>query len=132
MNALDKTYIRKEPKGVVAVLGAWNYPINLLLLPVVGAIAAGCCVAIKPSEVSVHTAELLGRILPKYLDQRAYVVINGGVDETTILLDQRLDHIFYTGNGRVGRIVMTAATKHLASVTLELGGKSQVSSSFLT
>ncbi|KAI8138401.1 Aldehyde/histidinol dehydrogenase [Fennellomyces sp. T-0311] len=124
MNAMDKTYIRKEPRGVVAVLGAWNYPINLLLLPVVGAIAAGCTVVIKPSEVSAHTADLIGRVLPQYLDKRAYTVVNGGVPETTVLLEQRFDHIFYTGNGTVGKIVMTAAAKHLTSVTLELGGKS--------
>ncbi|KAL0095335.1 Aldehyde/histidinol dehydrogenase [Phycomyces blakesleeanus] len=124
MNAADKTYIRKEAKGVVLVIGAWNYPINLLLMPVVGAIAAGNCVLIKPSEVSQHTAELIARVLPKYLDERVYTVVNGGVDETTILLEQKFDHIFYTGNGMVGKIVMTAAAKHLTPVTLELGGKS--------
>ncbi|KAI9015263.1 Aldehyde/histidinol dehydrogenase [Phycomyces nitens] len=126
MNAADKTYIRKEPKGVVLVIGAWNYPINLLLMPVVGAIAAGNCVLIKPSEVSQHTAELITRILPTYLDKRVYTVVNGGVEETTILLEQKFDHIFYTGNGMVGKIVMTAAAKHLTPVTLELGGKSPV------
>ncbi|KAI9499572.1 Aldehyde/histidinol dehydrogenase [Zychaea mexicana] len=124
MNAMDKTYIRKEPKGVVAVLGAWNYPINLLLLPVVGAIAAGCCIVIKPSEVSANTADLISRVLPQYLDKRTYTVVNGGVPETTALLEQRFGHIFYTGNGAVGKIVMTAAAKHLTPVTLELGGKS--------
>ncbi|KAI9310622.1 Aldehyde/histidinol dehydrogenase [Dichotomocladium elegans] len=124
MNSMDQTYIRKEPKGVVAVLGAWNYPVNLLLLPVVGAIAAGCCVIIKPSEVSAHTAAVMATFLPQYLDKRAYTVVNGAVEETTVLLEQRLDHIFYTGNGTVGKIVMTAAAKHLTPVTLELGGKS--------
>ncbi|ORZ01530.1 Aldehyde/histidinol dehydrogenase [Syncephalastrum racemosum] len=124
MNASDKTYVRKEPKGVVLVIGAWNYPVNLLLLPVVGAIAAGNCVVIKPSEVAEHTADLMGRVLPNYLDKRAYAVVNGGVEETTVILEQKLDHIFYTGNGAVGRIVMTAAAKHLTPVTLELGGKS--------
>ncbi|KAG0170269.1 aldehyde dehydrogenase 3, member A2 [Apophysomyces sp. BC1034] len=124
MNSMDKTYIRKEAKGVVLVIGAWNYPVNLLLLPAVGAIAAGNCVVFKPSEVAAHTAAAMARLLPKYLDERAYSVINGGVVETTELLEQRLDHIFYTGNGMVGRIVMTAAAKHLTPVTLELGGKS--------
>ncbi|OBZ87681.1 Aldehyde dehydrogenase, dimeric NADP-preferring [Choanephora cucurbitarum] len=124
MNAADKTYVRKEAKGVVLILGAWNYPINLLLMPVVGAIAAGNCVVIKPSEVSEHTAELMANLLPKYLDNRAYTVINGGVAENTALLESRFDHIFYTGNGNVGSIVMTAAAKHLTPVTLELGGKS--------
>ncbi|KAF7727478.1 Aldehyde dehydrogenase [Apophysomyces ossiformis] len=124
INSLDKTYVRKEPKGVVLVIGAWNYPVNLLLLPAVGAIAAGNCVILKPSEVSAHTAAAMARLLPKYLDERAYAVINGGVEETTALLDQQLDHIFYTGNGTVGKIIMTAAAKHLTPVTLELGGKS--------
>ncbi|KAL7309968.1 hypothetical protein PS15m_010783 [Mucor circinelloides] len=124
MNAADKTYIRKEAKGVVLVMGAWNYPVNLLLMPVVGAIAAGNCVVIKPSEVSQHTAELMATLLPKYLDPRTYTVVSGAVPETTALLENRFDHIFYTGNGQVGKIVMTAAAKHLTPVTLELGGKS--------
>ncbi|KAI9249815.1 Aldehyde/histidinol dehydrogenase [Helicostylum pulchrum] len=124
MNAADKTYVRKEAKGVVLVLGAWNYPVNLLLMPVVGAIAAGNCVVMKPSEVSQHTAEFIATVLPKYLDPRAYTVVTGGVPETTSLLENRFDHIFYTGNGQVGKIVMTAAAKHLTPVTLELGGKS--------
>ncbi|KAG2206883.1 hypothetical protein INT47_007640 [Mucor saturninus] len=124
MNATDKTFIRKEAKGVVLVMGAWNYPVNLLLMPVVGAIAAGNCIAIKPSEVSQHTAELMATILPKYLDPRAYTVITGAIPETTAVLENRFDHIFYTGNGLVGKIVMTAAAKHLTPVTLELGGKS--------
>ncbi|KAI8391630.1 Aldehyde/histidinol dehydrogenase [Radiomyces spectabilis] len=124
MNSLDKTLIRREPKGVVLIIGAWNYPINLALLPLVGAIAAGNCVILKPSEVTGHTAELLANQLPKYLDQRAYNVITGAVAETTALLKERFDHIFYTGNGHVGRIVMQAAAEHLTPVTLELGGKS--------
>ncbi|KAI8393880.1 Aldehyde/histidinol dehydrogenase [Radiomyces spectabilis] len=126
MNSGDKTIVRKEPKGVVLVIGAWNYPVNLLLMPAVGAIAAGNCVLFKPSEVSAHTAELISRLLPKYLDKRAYAVVNGGADETTVVLEQKFDHIFYTGNGYVGKIVMAAAAKHLTPVTLELGGKSPV------
>ncbi|CAO3690777.1 unnamed protein product [Rhizopus microsporus] len=125
-SASTKTYIRKDPKGVALVIGAWNYPVNLLLMPVVGAIAAGNCVVIKPSEVSEHTAKAIATLLPKYLDARAYAVVSGGIPETTTLLEQRFDHIFYTGNGQVGKIIMTAAAKHLTSVTLELGGKSPV------
>ncbi|KAH8553761.1 Aldehyde/histidinol dehydrogenase [Umbelopsis sp. PMI_123] len=124
MNSTDKTLIRKEPKGVALVIGAWNYPFQLLLLPFVGAIAAGNTAVIKPSEVSAHTAALITELVPKYLNQDAYRVINGGVAETTVVLEQRFDHIFYTGNGAVGKIVMTAAAKQLCSVTLELGGKS--------
>ncbi|GAB5585143.1 hypothetical protein Unana1_00043 [Umbelopsis nana] len=124
MNATDKTLIRKEPKGVVLIIGAWNYPINLLLLPFVGAVAAGNTVLLKPSEVSAHTAALVTELIPKYMSRDAYRVVNGGVQETTVALEQRFDHIFYTGNGAVGKIVMTAAAKHLCPVTLELGGKS--------
>ncbi|CAO3636541.1 unnamed protein product [Mucor hiemalis] len=124
MNAADKTFVRKEAKGVVLVMGSWNYPVSLLLMPVVGAIAAGNCVLIKPSEVSQHTSELMATVLPKYLDPRAYSVVTGGIPETTSVLENRFDHIFYTGNGQVGKIVMTAAAKHLTPVTLELGGKS--------
>jgi aldehyde dehydrogenase (NAD+) len=86
MNAADKTFVRKEAKGVVLVMGAWNYPINLLLMPVVGAIAAGNCIVIKPSEVSTHTAELIATVLPKYLDPRAYTVVTGAVPENTAVL----------------------------------------------
>ncbi|KAI9467982.1 MAG: Aldehyde/histidinol dehydrogenase [Benjaminiella poitrasii] len=124
MNATDKTYIRKEAKGVVLVIGAWNYPVNLLLMPVIGAIAAGNCVVIKPSEVSANTSNVMATVLPKYLDPRAYSVITGGIPETTAVLENRFDHVFYTGNGEVGKIVMTAAAKYLTPVTLELGGKS--------
>ncbi|KAI9259323.1 Aldehyde/histidinol dehydrogenase [Sporodiniella umbellata] len=121
-----QTYVRKEPKGVVLVIGAWNYPINLLLLPVVGAIAAGNCVVIKPSEISENVSKFVSVILPKYLDPRAYTVVTGGVPETTAVLEQRFEHIFYTGNGQVAKTIMKAASNHLASVTLELGGKSPV------
>ncbi|KAI9276916.1 Aldehyde/histidinol dehydrogenase, partial [Phascolomyces articulosus] len=124
LNSSDKTYIRKEPKGVVLVIAAWNYPVQLLLAPVVGAIAAGNCAVIKPSEVAEATNSLIVEQLPKYLDPRAYTVVSAGVVETTALLEQKFDHIFYTGNGMVGKIVMTAAAKHLTPVTLELGGKS--------
>ncbi|KAI9486215.1 MAG: Aldehyde/histidinol dehydrogenase [Benjaminiella poitrasii] len=126
INSLDKCTVRKEPKGVVLIIGAWNYPIHLLLLPVVGAIAAGNCVVLKPSEVASHTSEFVGRVLPGYLDPQAYSVVQGGVEETTALLTERFDHIFYTGNGTVGKIIMAAAAKHLTPVTLELGGKSPV------
>ncbi|KAI8088724.1 Aldehyde/histidinol dehydrogenase [Halteromyces radiatus] len=124
MNALDKTIIRKEPKGVVLVIGAWNYPVNLLLMPVVGAIAAGNCVLLKPSEVSANTAAVITKYLPDYLDKRAFSFVNGGVEETTVVLENKFDHIFYTGNGVVGKIVMKAAANYLTPVTLELGGKS--------
>lgn len=113
-----------EPLGVVLVIAPWNYPIQLLLVPAAGAIAAGNAVVMKPSEVSSATSQVLARLVPKYLDPSAVVLVEGGVPETTALLAQRFDHIFYTGNGTVGRVVMRAAAEHLTPVTLELGGKS--------
>jgi aldehyde dehydrogenase (NAD+) len=115
-----------EPLGVVLVIGAWNYPLGLSMGPAIGAIAAGNCVVIKPSEVSANTSALLASLVPQYLDQDCIRLVEGGIPETTDLLEQKWNKIFYTGNGMVGRIVMTAAAKHLTPVTLELGGKSPV------
>uniref|UniRef100_U3FZT0 Aldehyde dehydrogenase n=1 Tax=Micrurus fulvius TaxID=8637 RepID=U3FZT0_MICFL len=120
----DKIYIRREPLGVALVIGAWNYPFVLIITPLIAAIAAGNAVVIKPSEISENTAKVLEKLLPQYIDKDLYPVVNGGVPETTELLKQRFDHIFYTGNSVVGKIVMEAASKHLTPVTLELGGKS--------
>jgi aldehyde dehydrogenase (NAD+) len=114
----------REPLGVVLVIAPWNYPVQLLLSPLVGALAAGNCAVLKPSEVTAHTSALLARLLPSCLDPDAVAVVEGAVPETTALLAERFDHVFYTGNGRVGRVVMEAAAKHLTPVTLELGGKS--------
>jgi len=118
--------IVREPLGVVLVIAPWNYPVQLLLSPLIGAIAAGNCAVGKPSEVAAHTSATLARLVPQYLDQECIAIVEGGVPETQALLDEQWDHIFYTGNGRVGRIVMEAAAKHLTPVTLELGGKSPV------
>ena len=115
-----------EPLGVVLVIAPWNYPVHLLLLPMAYAIAAGNTVVGKPSEISAATAAALARLVPEYLDRDAVAIVDGGVPEVTGLLAERWDHIFFTGNGRVGRIVMEAAAKHLTPVTLELGGKSPV------
>ncbi|MDT0331846.1 aldehyde dehydrogenase family protein [Nocardiopsis lambiniae] len=114
----------REPLGTVLVISPWNYPINLALAPLVGAVAAGNTVVLKPSELSPATSALLAELLPRYLDTEAIAVIEGGVPESTALLEQHFDHIFYTGNAQVARIVMAAAVKHLTPVTLELGGKS--------
>jgi len=113
-----------QPLGVILVIAPWNYPVQLLLVPAAGAIAAGNAVVMKPSEISSHTSALLARLVPRYMDSRAVTIVEGGVPETTELLRQRFDHIFYTGNGTVGRIVMSHAANHLTPVTLELGGKS--------
>jgi len=113
-----------EPLGVVLVIAPWNYPLLLSLSPMLGALAAGNCVVLKPSELAPATSAALARLLPRYLDERAIAVVEGGVPVATDLLDQRFDSIFYTGNGRVGRVVLEAAARHLTPVTLELGGKS--------
>jgi NAD-dependent aldehyde dehydrogenases len=118
--------IVREPLGMVLVIAPWNYPVQLLLTPVIGALAAGNAVVMKPSELAPATSAAIARLVPRYLDSRAVAVIEGAVDETTELLEQRFDHIFYTGNGAVGKIVMRAAAEHLTPVTLELGGKSPV------
>jgi aldehyde dehydrogenase (NAD+) len=118
--------VRPEPFGVALVIAPWNYPVHLLLLPMVGALAAGNAVVGKPSEVSAHTSAALARLVPEYLDPDGVAIVEGGVTETQALLAERFDYVFYTGNGRVGRVVMEAAAKHLTPVTLELGGKSPV------
>ncbi|CAO3592759.1 unnamed protein product [Absidia cylindrospora] len=124
MHALDTVKVSHDPLGVVLIIGCWNYPVQLSLVPLVGAIAAGNSVLLKLSEVSAYTAALLTELIPRYLDQSLYRVVNGAVEETTFLLEQKFDHIFYTGSPNVGKIVMSAASKHLTGVTLELGGKS--------
>ncbi|MCB9648702.1 MAG: aldehyde dehydrogenase family protein [Deltaproteobacteria bacterium] len=118
------SYVQREPLGVVLIIAPWNYPFQLAVAPLIGALAAGNTAVVKPSEVSPATSAILARLLPRYVDQDAVKVVLGGVPETTRLLEERFDHIFYTGNGAVGRIIMAAAAKHLTPVTLELGGKS--------
>ena len=119
-----RSYIYREPLGLVLIIAPWNYPFQTAVLPLVGALAAGNCVVLKPSEIAPHTSAFIAKWIPKYLDTKAVRVVEGGVPETTALLRQKWDHIFYTGNGTVARIVMEAASKHLTPVTLELGGKS--------
>ncbi|KAM9442117.1 aldehyde dehydrogenase family 3 member A2-like isoform 1-T2 [Salvelinus alpinus] len=124
LTILDEVYIQPEPLGVVLIIGAWNYPWAVTLQPLVAAIAAGNAAVVKPSEVSSHSAKVMEKLLPLYLDKELYPVVCGGVSETQELLRQRFDHIFYTGNCTVGKLVMEAASRHLTPVTLELGGKS--------
>ncbi|HXY90990.1 MAG TPA: aldehyde dehydrogenase family protein, partial [Acidimicrobiia bacterium] len=119
-----RSSIVRAPLGVVLVVAPWNYPVHLLLWPVLGAIAAGNCVVGKPSELTPRTSAAIAALADRYLDPAAVAVVEGGVAETQALLAERFDHIFYTGNGRVGRLVMEAAARHLTPVTLELGGKS--------
>ena len=120
----SRARVVREPLGVVLVIAPWNYPIQLTLAPLVGVLAAGNAAVVKPSEVAPETSRTIARLVPAYLDASAVHVVEGGVPETTALLRERFDHVFYTGNGTVGRIVLEAAAKHLTPVTLELGGKS--------
>ncbi len=103
VRALYATYIQYEPLGVTLIIGAWNYPYQLALVPLVGALASGNCAVVKPSELSGNSAKLLEKLWPKYFDPTTVALINGGVEETTQLLQQRFDHIFYTGNTQVGK-----------------------------
>jgi aldehyde dehydrogenase (NAD+) len=116
--------IRPEPLGVALIIAPWNYPVQLLLSPVVGALAAGNCAVLKPSELTPNTSEALAELVPQYMDRDAVAIVAGGAEASTALLGERFDHIFFTGGARVGRVVMEAAAKHLTPVTLELGGKS--------
>ncbi len=124
--APSRAVIHREPLGTVLIIGPWNYPFHLLFMPLVGALTAGNAVVLKPSELAPECSKVIAELVPKYLDDRAVQVVEGGIDETSALLQERFDHIFYTGNGTVGSIVMAAAARHLTPVTLELGGKSPV------
>lgn len=123
---LDSLEVFPEPYGAVLIIAPWNYPIQLSIVPLIGALAAGNVVVLKPSEISSNCEKLLADILPKYLDNNAFAVITGGVPETKELLAIEFDYIFFTGSTPVGKIVMKAAAEHLTPVTLELGGKSPV------
>jgi len=118
--------VRYDPLGTVLVIAPWNYPVRLLFVPAAGALAAGDTVAAKPSELAPATSEVIAELVPRYFEPDVMAVVQGGVPETTALLAERFDHIFFTGSGGVARIVMRAAAQHLTPVTLELGGKSPV------
>lgn len=119
-------WLQPEPLGVVLIIGPWNYPFFLTLGPVVGALAAGNCVVLKPSEFSPTASALLAGFLPRYLDRDAVAVLEGDADVAQNLLTEGFDHVLFTGGTEIGRKVMAAAARHLSPVTLELGGKSPV------
>jgi aldehyde dehydrogenase (NAD+) len=121
-----KARIRYEPRGVSLIIVPWNYPISLLLGPLTSAIAAGCPAMIKPSEMSPACSALMAKIIRETFEWQEIAAFEGDVAVSKTLLDLPFDHIFFTGSPAVGKVVMTAAAKHLASVTLELGGKSPV------
>jgi aldehyde dehydrogenase (NAD+) len=116
----------REPLGVVLVMAPWNYPVQLALVPLAGALASGNTVVLKPSERAPATSRALARLMPQYLDPAATAVIEGGPDAVSETLEQRFDYIFFTGSASTGRIVAEAAAKHLTPLTLELGGKCPV------
>jgi aldehyde dehydrogenase (NAD+) len=124
LNFPGKSYIIPEPLGVCLVIGAWNYPINLTITPVISAIAAGNTAVLKPSEMTPNTSAAMAKMVTEYFDPAYLTVVEGGVEPTTELLAQKFDKIFFTGSPKVGRIVYKAAAKNLTPVTLELGGKS--------
>lgn len=120
----SKSVVYSRPFGTVLVIGAWNYPIHLTLMPVIGALSAGNTVILKPSELASHTSSLLSKLTDQYFESRVFSVVEGGVGETQELLSQPFDKFFFTGSTRVGKIVMKAAAEQLIPVTLEMGGKS--------
>lgn len=120
--AINKIYT--EPKGVVLIIGPWNYPFQLLISPLIGAIAAGNCAILKPSEFAPATSAITSKIINEGFDPKYISVVEGGVEVGQELVRQRFDHIFYTGGIDVGKLIMKEASDRLTPVTLELGGKS--------
>ncbi len=123
LNWPARAYIQPEPYGVVLIIGPWNYPFQLLLSPLIGAMAAGCCAVLKPSELAPHTASAVARLVADSFSSEYIAVVPGERSVGEALLDQKFDKIFFTGSTRVGRAVLAAAARHLTPVTLELGGK---------
>lgn len=122
----SSSWVRSEAKGVALIIAPWNYPMQLMFRPMVAAIAAGCTVMLKPSEVTANTAQVVAEIVSEVFDPSEVALIQGGVETATQLLELPFNHIYFTGSPAVGKIVMRAAAKHPCSVTLELGGKSPV------
>ncbi|EKS4344254.1 MULTISPECIES: aldehyde dehydrogenase [Clostridium] len=123
-NFLASSYIYNEPYGVALIMAPWNYPFQLIMAPLVGAISAGNCVLLKPSELAVETEKIIVKIIKETFSDEYIGVVTGGVKESEALLKEKFDYIFYTGGINVGKIVMRAAAEHLTPMTLELGGKS--------
>ena len=121
---LSKNFIKSEPLGQILVISPWNYPFNLAICPVIGAISAGNTIILKPSEISTHTAKVIEEMITKYFDEKYFKVILGDSKKTSKLLDFNFDYIFFTGSENIGKIVMQKAANNLTPLTLELGGKS--------
>lgn len=122
---MDK-YVHPEPYGVCLIIGAWNYPFVLTLAPLIGAIAAGNCAILKPSELAPHSATAMATMVARYLDPACVRVVLGAVDQTHALLNGDIDHVFYTGSTTVGKIVAKTVAEKMIPVVLECGGKSPV------
>ena len=116
--------LQPEPLGVVLIIGAWNYPFSLIISPLIGAIAAGNCIVLKPSEFAPHISQVLTELIRDTFPPEYIAIQEGGVEVAQELLEIKFDHILFTGSTNIGRIVMEAAAKNLTPVTLELGGKS--------
>lgn len=121
-----KAMVKPRPMGVVGIVGNWTHPFYTLLAPLVGAVAAGNCLVLKPSMHTPRTAKLLGKVLPEYLNPRSIITVTGGEEALFELAAQRLDHLFFTGSQRLGRRLYLKAAEHLTPVTLQMGGKSPV------
>jgi aldehyde dehydrogenase (NAD+) len=121
-----RSYFFKEPYGRVLIISPWNYPFQLLFMPLVGALAAGNCVLGKPSRHAKHTFELMSRIISNNFDPDHISIIEGGREVNQLLLEEQFDYVFFTGSTEVGKKVMQSAARHLTPVSLELGGKSPV------
>lgn len=121
-----RSYVYPEPYGVNLIIGPWNYPVQLILCPLTGAIAAGNCAVIKPSEYTPHTSKVLKQMIEGIFDPEYVAVVEGEAETARALIREPFDHIFFTGSVPVGRSVMESAAKSLTPVTLELGGKSPV------
>jgi len=126
LNKNDRARILPEARGVCLILGPWNFPLGLVLGPLAAAIAAGNCCMVKLTDLCPATAAVAAKIIQQAFDEKDVALIEGGVEVATALLELPFNHIFFTGSTRVGKLVMAAAARNLASVTLELGGKSPV------
>ncbi len=118
-----KAFVHPEPYGVALIIGPWNFPVQLMLTPLVGALAAGNCAVLKPSIAAPHTSSVLAKLIRENFDPAHVSLVEGGAETARALLEERFDHIFFTGGPATGKLVMAAAAKHLTPVTLELGGK---------
>lgn len=120
------SHIQFEPKGASLIIAPWNYPFNLAISPLISALSAGCTAIIKPSEMTPNTSAIIKKMIDELFESQHVFVLEGGLEASQVLLAKPFDHIFFTGSPAVGKIVMRAASEHLGSVTLELGGKSPV------